>query len=97
MSTKSDGTKAWTLEMALYNKWQNEKLYGLCDSLDDLERKRGRGMFFGSIHRTLDHILMVERIIWHFALTGEPIKGFDPNAALYDDYAVLRRERAAFD
>lgn len=97
MSAKANGTKGWALEMALYNKWQNDKLYGLCDAIEDTERTRDRGMFFGSIHATLDHILMVDRVLWHFATTGEPIQGFDPNAKLYDNFSVLRQERAAFD
>jgi uncharacterized damage-inducible protein DinB len=97
MSAKANGTKGWALEMALYNKWQNEKLYGLCAAIDDAERTRDRGMFFGSIHATLDHILMVDRVLWHFAMTGEPIKGFDPNGKLYDDFATLRQARAVFD
>jgi len=89
--------KAWALEMALYNKWQNEKLYGLCGGLEDAARKAERGMFFGSIHRTLDHILMVDRVLWHLAMTGEPIKGFDPGRRLYDDFPPLREARSAFD
>jgi uncharacterized damage-inducible protein DinB len=90
-------TKAWALEMALYNKWQNDKLYGLCDALGDAARKQDRGMFFGSIHATLDHILMVDRVIKAFAWTGEPITRFDPDEKLYDDYEILKRERLAFD
>jgi uncharacterized damage-inducible protein DinB len=91
------GTKAWALEMALYSKWQNEKLYELCDGLSDADRRQDRGLFFGSIHATLDHILMVDRVLWGFATTGEPIQNFDPNAKLYDDFESLRRDRRAFD
>jgi uncharacterized damage-inducible protein DinB len=97
VSTKAPGTKEWALEMALYNKWQNEKLYALCASLSDEDRRQDRGMFFGSIHATLDHILMVDRVLWSFATTGEPIRNFDPNAKLYDEYESLKRERLAFD
>jgi uncharacterized damage-inducible protein DinB len=90
-------TKSWALEMALYSKWQNDKLYGLCDGVGDADRKHDRGMFFGSIHGTLDHILMVDRVIKTFAWTGEPITRFDPDEKLYDDYQTLKRERLAFD
>jgi uncharacterized damage-inducible protein DinB len=90
-------TKSWALEMALYNTWQNEKLYGICDGLDDAERKRDRGLFFGAIHRTLDHILMVDRVLWDFTLSGAPPSAFDPNAKITDDYPALRAERTAFD
>lgn len=90
-------TGEWAREMALYNKWQNGKLYGLCADLGDHGRNAARGMFFGSIHRTLDHILMVDRVLWHFALTSEPIQGFDPSRRVCDDWESLARERGAFD
>jgi uncharacterized damage-inducible protein DinB len=90
-------SKEWALEMALYNKWQNETLYGICDSLSDDVRKSERGLFFGSIHRTLDHILMVDRVLWDFTLSGTPPHAWDPNAKITDDYTMLRHERSAFD
>jgi uncharacterized damage-inducible protein DinB len=89
--------KAWALEMALYSKWQNEKLFGICDGLSDEERNQDRGLYFGSIHRTLDHILMVDRVLWDFTLSGEPPRNWDANRKLHDDYPVLRQERIAFD
>jgi uncharacterized damage-inducible protein DinB len=90
-------TQAWAIEMALYNKWQNDKLFGLCDALSDQDRMQDRGLYFGSIHRTLDHILMVDRVLWHFTVHGEPPKDWDANKKLYDDYPTLRQERIAFD
>jgi uncharacterized damage-inducible protein DinB len=90
-------TKEWALEMALYNKWQNEKLYRICDGLSDEDRKRDRGMYFGSIHRTLDHILMVDHVLWDFTMSGKPPRDWDPNRKVTDDYPTLRQERFAFD
>ena len=52
--------------MARYNRWQNDNVYRVADSLPDADRRRDRGAFFGSIHATLDHILMVDRVLWHF-------------------------------
>ena len=90
-------TQAWAIEMALYNAWQNDKLYGICDGLSDDDRKQDRGLFFGSIHRTLDHILMVDRVLWDFTLTGQPARDWDPNRKVTDDYPTLRQARADFD
>jgi len=90
-------TKAWALEMALYNKWQNEKLYEICDGLSEEDRSRDRGMFFGSIHRSLDHILMVDRVLWDFTMSGQPPRTFDPNAKVTDDYETLSAARFHFD
>lgn len=90
-------TKEWALEMALYNKWQNDKLYGICDGLSDAARRQERGLYFGSIHRSLDHILMVDRVLWDFTLSGEPPRNWNPNARVTDDYEALREARIAFD
>ena len=97
MSATETSTKAWALEMALYSRWQNGRLFELCDALSDEHRKRDRGMFFGSIQRTLDHILMVDRVLWDFTLSGQPPRDWDPNRKVTDDYALLTQERIAFD
>ena len=83
--------------MALYSQWQNEKIYELCDGLSDAERHQDRGMFFGSIHRSLDHILMVDRVLWDFTLSGQPPRDWDPNRKVTDDYETLRAARFHFD
>ena len=90
-------TKAWALEMALYNKWQNESLCGLCDGIGETARRADRGMFFRTIHDTLDHILMVDRVLWDFTLSGNPPSVWDANKKLYDDYPMLRQQRTDFD
>ena len=57
--------------LARYNQWMNERLYAIAGDLPDSERKRDRGAFFGSIHRTLNHILWGDRI-WLGRFTGTP-------------------------
>jgi uncharacterized damage-inducible protein DinB len=54
--------RAYVQRMARYNRWQNENLYGVADRLPDEERRRERGAFFGSIHKTLSHLLWGDRI-----------------------------------
>jgi uncharacterized damage-inducible protein DinB len=84
--------------MARYNRWQNENLYGVADTLSDAERRRERGAFFGSIHATLNHLLWGDRI-WmsRFAGTPKPDGGIPQSVSLYADWNDLKRERAAFD
>ena len=90
-------SKEWAREMALYGKWQNEGLYALCGELGESERQRDRGMFFGSIHATLDHILMVDRTLLDFATSGKPAATFDPKASVAADFESLSAARTAFD
>ena len=70
--------------MARYNRWQNENLYGAADTLSDVERRRDRGAFFGSIHATLNHLLWADRI-WMSRLAGTPPPdgGIPDSVALY--------------
>ena len=57
--------RAYVQRMARYNRWQNENLYGVADSLSDDERRRERGAWFGSIHKTLNHLLWGDQAWMH--------------------------------
>ncbi len=84
--------------MARYNRWQNENLYGVADTLSDAERRRDRGAFFGSIHATLNHLLWADRV-WMSRLAATPRTdgGIPQSVSLYADWNDLKRERGAFD
>src|SRR5690606_37886662 len=56
--------------MARYNRWMNGKLYALAAGLSDADRTRDLGAFFGSIHGTLNHILLADRT-WLGRFTGD--------------------------
>jgi len=84
--------------MARYNRWQNANLYGVADALSDDERRRERGAFFGSIHKTLSHLLWADRM-WmsRFADVPRPGGGIPESVSMYPDWEGLKRERADFD
>jgi uncharacterized damage-inducible protein DinB len=44
--------------MARYNAWANRRLYAACAQLSEAEYKKPRPAFFGSIHGTLNHLLI---------------------------------------
>ena len=91
-------TKAWAREMALYTKWQDENLYRQCDTLPDSERSRDRGLFFGSIHHTLDHILMVDGRLLSYVVDGQPPTApFEPDTIVHADYEALKQARFVFN
>ena len=50
-------TPAYVRTMAAYNSEMNRRLYGPAARLSDEARKADRGAFWGSIHKTLTHIL----------------------------------------
>ena len=81
--------------MARYNRWQNQNLYGVADSLADTERRRERGAFFGSIHATLNHLLWADRA-WMNRLAGTPRPdgGIPESVSIYGDWNDLKHARA---
>lgn len=82
--------------MAGYNRWMNEKLYALCATLSDEERKRDRRAFFRSIHGTLNHLLLTDRA-WLGRFTGRPLSFRSLDQELYADFDELERGRASTD
>ena len=54
--------------MARYNAWANRRLYDACAALSEEAYLRPRPSFFGSIHNTLNHIIVGDRL-WHKWLT----------------------------
>ena len=73
-----------------YNRWMNEKLYALAATLSDEERRRPMGAFFGSIHGTLNHVLLADRI-WLARLGAGDAPAFTSmRDELYADFAELR-------
>jgi len=82
--------------LARYNRWMNERLYACAGELADGERKRDRGAFFGSIHRTLNHVLWADRV-WVGRFTGAPCTVAACGADMFDDFATLAREREKAD
>lgn len=94
----------WLGALARYNRWMNDKLYGLAAALSDEARKRDAGAFFNSIHGTFNHILLADRV-WLSRFTGVVLPdGFmgpggirSLDQELYSDFEDLRRERALTD
>ena len=79
-----------------YNRWANRRLYDACAILPDEAYRARRPSFFGSIHRTLNHILVGDRI-WLGRIRGEPPNGLPLDAELYPDFATLRAARESED
>ncbi|MFI5017540.1 MAG: DinB family protein [Dongiales bacterium] len=79
-------------QLAQYNAWANWRVYEACAQLSDAERKAPRPCFFGSIHRTLNHILVGDRL-WLSRLTASESGVTSVDQELSSDFAVLRAAR----
>lgn len=82
--------------MAGYNRWANERLYATCAELTDEARKRDVGAFFKSIHATLNHLLLGDRM-WLSRFKGTIFTITSLGDELYADFTKLRQERARTD
>lgn len=82
--------------LARYNQWANRRLYAACAQLPEAEYMKPRQAFFGSLHGTLNHILVGDRL-WIGRVIGQDsgIKALDQ--ILYGELAGLRVAREAED
>jgi uncharacterized damage-inducible protein DinB len=79
-----------------YNAWCNERLYDAAAKLSDADYRADRGAFFKSVHGTLNHLLVGDRI-WMKRFTGVGEQPPSLDAILYDDFAALRAARRTQD
>src|SRR5581483_5372563 len=79
-----------------YNAWCNARLYDAAARVGEAEYRRDRGAFFKSLHGTLNHLLVGDRI-WMARFTGEGELPPSLDAILYDDFAAQRAARVAED
>jgi uncharacterized damage-inducible protein DinB len=83
-------------QLAAYNRWANAVLYASALGLSEDAYRRPAAVFFGSLHGTLNHLLLSDRL-WLKRLTGA---GEHPNrldAILHEDRTALTRARLAED
>ena len=82
--------------MARYKRWMNGRLYALCETLPDAERRRDRGAFFRSVHGTLNHLLYAD-LAFLSRFTGDPPEVPPLGESLYGTFAELAAVRRATD
>lgn len=83
-------------QFAAYNRWANARLYATALAMPEDVYRRPIGLFFGSLHGTLNHILVADRI-WLRRLTGEGEHPDRLDAIVHDDRHDLARARAEED
>lgn len=76
--------------LARYNAWATRRLFEHVDALPEADYRRDAGLFFKSVHGTLNHILVGEHALWRrrFAEGVSPRMKLD--AELEADRARLR-------
>jgi len=79
-----------------YNAWANGRLYAAAARLSVEQYRADRGAFFKSVHGTLNHLLVTDRIwMQRFTGTGDAPNRLD--AILFETFDELRAAREAED
>jgi uncharacterized damage-inducible protein DinB len=81
---------------ASYNAWCNERLYDAAAKVPDADYRADRGAFFKSLHGTLNHILVGDRI-WMRRFTGVGEVPPSLDTILFDSFEDLRAARRSQD
>ena len=88
--------KTHFVRCAAYNQWANARLYEAALTLSESDFRRDVGAFFKSMHGTLNHLILTDRI-WLKRLTGEGDHPDRLDAIIYDDRLELASARADED
>ena len=81
--------------MARYNLWATKRLLTQVDGLPEADYRRDVGLFFKSVHGSLNHLLVAEQLLWfpRFARGESPVMALDAEAE--PDRAQLRSRLSA--
>jgi uncharacterized damage-inducible protein DinB len=89
-------SQAYFAVLARHSAWANRRLYGVCETLSAAEYLRERPSSHGSLHATLNYVLVTDRA-WIARLEGRTPPPFEANQILYADLLALKIARLAED
>lgn len=81
--------------LARYNLWANRRLYAACADLTEERWRRNVGLYFGSVHLTLEHLLKTDRA-WTHLLQGGTLADI-PSMPIPHAFEDLRQARETHD
>lgn len=89
-------TTDYLQKLSQYNCWMNERLYEVCITIPDTVRKEDKGAFFRSIHGSLNHIMLADKL-WLSRFLNQSFKYTSLAQELFADFEELRQERQKTD
>ena len=92
----SNALNSHFLMMARYNAWANARVYRMAGHLSDEQYRRDVGAYFKSLHGTLNHLLVADRV-WMKRLTGSGDHPARLDAIMFDDFSSLTAARQEED
>ena len=82
--------------MAAYNAWANQRLLTAAAELDEAAYRADLGAFFHSVHGTLNHLIVADRI-WLARFRGEPPPDLRLDQIVHEERDALAAARRALD
>jgi len=82
--------RAYFLTLARYDVWATRRLYEHVDRLTEDDYRRDAGLFFTSVHGTLNHLLVAEHRVWFPRLAEGTSNKVALNEEVETDRARLR-------
>ncbi len=82
--------RAHLATLARYNLWATRKLFEHVDALPDADYRRDAGLFFKSVHGTLNHLLVGEHLLWFRRFAADESPQVALNAEVEPDRQRLR-------
>ena len=82
--------RAYFTTLARYNAWATRRLFEHVDALPEADYRRDCGLFFKSVHGTLNHLLVGEHAIWYPRFAEGVSNQLALNAELEADRMRLR-------
>ncbi len=92
-------TPVYVQTMSRYNTWQNNTLMGIVKGMDQADLDEDRGAFFGSLQRTLSHLLWGDTL-WISRFDGKvgvPEGSIQRHADLWPTQTEWAAERLSCD
>ena len=81
--------------MARYNLWATKRLLAQVDLLNEVDYRRDAGLFFKSVHGTLNHLLVAEQLLWFARFAQGQSHAMALDAEAEPDRARLRNRLSA--
>ena len=75
-------------KLSRYHCWATEKLFDSVALLSEEQYRSNEGLFFGSVHGTLNHLLLVDQL-WLSRINGEPYPVSDLSHEIETDAKML--------
>jgi uncharacterized damage-inducible protein DinB len=82
--------RAYFTTLARYNVWATGTLFEHVDALPHADYRRDAGLFFKSVHGTLNHLLVAEQLAWFPRFDKGVSNRLALDAELETDRAALR-------